>query len=111
MKNQLLFSLTIVLLLFVSCKKKSAGEVNPSDGDLYFTFTINGKNFSIANEEITTSYNDALKKPVFKILAGEYQKLSVVLTTTADMTKPSSRKKLCIKQFRQNSGSGHSHCA
>ena len=45
---------------------------------------------NIKPDDVSTSYNNALKKPTFKILAGNYGEISVVLTTTADMTKPSS---------------------
>ncbi len=87
--------LIISFLGFLSCNNSGSSnttkskEVEQSD-DLYFIFTIDGKEVSIPAEEISTSYNIALKKPVFKIFAGEYGKINLLLATTEDITKPSS---------------------
>ena len=92
-------NLSILVLSFLNCYGKtekntqnaaqieSAADVNEN---FYFTFTVDGKEINIKPDDVSTSYNVALKKPTFKILAGNYGEISVVLTTTADMTKPSS---------------------
>ena len=99
MKNNLIITLCIFLSTFLSCNSKTeknneniaqtenVAEVNE---DFYFTFTVDGKEINIKPDDVSTSYNNALKKPTFKILAGNYGEISVVLTTTADMTKASS---------------------
>lgn len=68
--------------------KTATSEVNQAD--FYFTFTIDGEEINIKPDDVSTSYNTALPKPTFKILAGNYGEINVVLTTTADMTKPSA---------------------
>ena len=99
MKNNLIITLGILLSTFLSCNSKTekkdeniaqtenVAEVNE---DFYFTFTVDGKEINIKPDDVSTSYNTALPKPTFKIMAGNYGEISVVLTTTADMTKPSS---------------------
>ena len=99
MKNNLIITLCIFLSTFLSCNSKTekkdkniaqtenVAEINE---DFYFIFTVDGKEITIKPDDVSTSYNNALKKPTFKILAGNYGEISVVLTTTADMTKPSS---------------------
>ena len=99
MKNNLIITLCIFLSIFLSCNSKTekkdgniaqtenVAEVNE---DFYFTLTVDGKEINIKPNDVSTSYNNALKKPTFKILAGNYGEISIVLTTTADMTKPSS---------------------
>jgi hypothetical protein len=96
MKNKLIITLCIVLSTFLSCNSKTEktsdkteiAEVNQND--FYFTFTVDGKEINIKPDDVSTSYNTALPKPTFKIMAGNYGEINVVLTTTADMTKPSS---------------------
>ena len=99
MKNNLIITLCVFLSTFLSCNSKTeksneniaqtenVAEINE---DFYFTFTVDGKEINIKPDDVSTSYNNALKKPTFKILAGNYGEISIVLTTTADMTKPSS---------------------
>jgi hypothetical protein len=88
MKN--LIILIIAFIGFLSCNNSGTENKSTSNEDLYFTFTIDGKEVSIPSEEVSTSYNTALKKPVFKIFAGEYGKINLLLATTEDVTKPSS---------------------
>ena len=91
MKNSILLSITLVIVCFVSCNNSGGESKSAGNEDLYFTFTIDGKEeVNIPAEEISTSYNVALKKPVFKIFAGEYGKINLLLATTEDVTKPSS---------------------
>lgn len=94
MKNSLPLAILFVFIGFLSCNNSSKTNTNESktvqNDDLYFTFTIDGKEVNIPSEEVSTSYNTALKKPVFKIFAGEYGKINLLLATTEDVTKPSS---------------------
>ena len=95
MKNSIVLSVSLVILCLISCNnsgsKNSDNESKTiTNEDLYFTFTIDGKEVSIPSEEVSTSYNTALKKPVFKVFAGEYGKINLMLATTEDVTKPSS---------------------
>lgn len=97
MKKTIILILSLTLSTFYSCNSKTEKSTNTSEttqevsqDDFYFTFTIDGKEISIKPEDVSTSYNTALPKLTFKIMAGNYGKISVVLTTTADMTKPSS---------------------
>jgi hypothetical protein len=90
MKNSIVLIVTLVLIVFLSCNNSSSDSKSDANEDLYFTFTIDGKEVSIPSEEVSTSYNTALKKPVFKIFAGEYGKINLMLATTEDVTKPSS---------------------
>lgn len=95
MKNSLILSIILAIICLISCNN-SGSKTNTNENettqkeDLYFTFTIDGKEeVSIPAEEISTSYNVALKKPVFKIFAGEYGEINLLLATTEDLTKPS----------------------
>jgi hypothetical protein len=99
MKKQLLFSAIFILTAIFSCNSstKNGNEISENIADdlaqnqeFYFTFNIDGKDYSIPAEEVSTTYNDALKKPVFKIMAGEYGKINVLLATTELVTGPSS---------------------
>jgi hypothetical protein len=97
MKKNLILILCLMVSTFFSCNSKTEKNTNTSaiteevsQDDFYFTFTIDGKEINIKPDDVSTSYNNALKKPTFKILAGNYGEISLVLTTTADMTTPSS---------------------
>lgn len=91
MKNSIILILTSAFIGFLSCNNSGGESKSETNEDLYFTFTIDGKEtVSFPEEEISTSYNTALKKPVFKVFAGEYGKINLLLATTEDVTKPSS---------------------
>jgi hypothetical protein len=99
MKKQLLFSAIFLLSAIFSCNSttkngNTTSENNIDDSaqkqEFYFTFNIDGKDYSIPAEEVSTSYNNALKKPVFKIIAGEFGEINVLLATTESVVGPSS---------------------
>lgn len=90
MKNSIILAITLALVCLISCNNSGTENKSSNSEDLYFTFTIDGKEVNIPSEEVSTSYNTALKKPVFKIFAGEYGKINLLLATTEDITKPSS---------------------
>ena len=91
MKNSFSLIITFTIIGFLSCNNSGTESKSENSDDLYFTFTIDGKEVvNIPSEEVSTSYNIALKKPVFKVFAGEYGKINLMLATTEDVTKPSS---------------------
>ncbi len=92
MKNTFILILILTLSTFYSCNSKSKNEAKQaiSQDDYYFIFSIDGKEIKINPDDVLTSYNASLPKPTFKIMAGNYGEISLVLTTTADMAKPSS---------------------
>jgi hypothetical protein len=97
MKKNTFLIICLMLSAFFSCNSKTEKSTNTfekiaevSQDDFYFTFTIDGKEISIKPDDVSTSYNTALPIATFKIMAGNYGEISLVLTTTADMTKPSS---------------------
>jgi hypothetical protein len=99
MQKHLLFSTLFILISIFSCNSTSkngnenfvitADDSNQKQ-EFYFEFTIDGKPYSIPAEEVSTTYNNALKKPVFKIMAGEYGKINVLLATTESVVGPSN---------------------
>lgn len=90
MKNSIILIITFAFIGFLCCNNSGGESKSDTNEDLYFTFTIDGKEVNIPSEEVSTSYNVALKKPVFKVFAGEYGKINLLLATTEDVTKPSS---------------------
>jgi hypothetical protein len=98
MKKNTFLILCLTLSTFFSCDSKPEKIADKSDvnkevsqDDFYFTFTVDGKEISFIPDDVSTSYNVALPKPTFKIFAGSgYGEIALTLTTTADMTKPSS---------------------
>lgn len=99
MKKQLIIpTFFFILISIFSCNssahksdEKATETASESTGDdFYFSFTIDGKLVNIPAEEVSTTYNTALKKPVFKIMAGEYGKINLLLATTESVTGPST---------------------
>ena len=99
MKNNLIITLCILLSTFLSCNSKTekrdenatqTQSVADLNEDFYFNFIVDGKEIDIKTDDVSTTYNTALKKPTFKIFTGKDGEPSILLTTTADMTKPSS---------------------
>jgi hypothetical protein len=98
MKKYIAFSILFILISIFSCNstsnkseaKNSVEKIENITDEFFITFTIDGKEVNIPIDEVSTSYNVALKKPVFKIMAGEYGKINLLLITTEDITKPSS---------------------
>ncbi len=100
MKNSIILSILLAVICLLSCnnttKNTDTSETNiTNNATFYFDFSIDGKQFSINEEDILTTYNEIPKgkevfKKVFKIMAGNYGETSLVLTIPNDMTKPSS---------------------
>ncbi|MGL4631006.1 MAG: hypothetical protein ACRCVT_07350 [Leadbetterella sp.] len=83
-----IISIISSLLLIISCGNVS----NSYEGDekFYFTITIDGKEeVNFPPNEVTTSYT-IINKPVFKVFAGEYSKINLMLTTAQDVSKACS---------------------
>jgi hypothetical protein len=100
-KNTIVLIITLTIISLLSCNNSgsnatSGSETNAIESDkLYFDFTIDDKEIHIKEEDVLTSYNEiglktGGKRTVFKIMAGNYGEVSLVLTTPKDMTKPSS---------------------
>ena len=67
-----------MLSIFYNCNCKTQKNTNTSKtteqvsrGNFYFAFTIDGKEISIKPDDVSTSYNTALPKPTFKIMASK----------------------------------------
>lgn len=101
MKNKLMTNLKLLVLClaFLSCYGKTEKDTQSTtqtqnvvaNADFYFNFTVDGKEMNFTPADVSSSYNTALKKPTFKIFAGSgYGEIALTLTTTSDMTKPSS---------------------
>lgn len=59
-------------------------------GDTYFNFEVDGKSFSIKDENISSTYHDFNDHTEFKIFAGADGAPSLTLTITAPMNGPST---------------------
>ena len=71
--------------------KKAASLSSSSEGDLYFNYSIDGKEINLNMDEVLTSYNEfSATDREFKIYAGKDDGPNLLLTITADMSKPSS---------------------
>jgi hypothetical protein len=88
----------ILFVFFLSCNSTVKQTDNTSlvienetqNQDFYLIFTIDGEEVNIPMDEISTTYRIPSKKPVFKIMAGEYGKFNLLLIIPSDVTKPSS---------------------
>lgn len=85
------------ILLCLSCSKteaiQSGEEINPKENtnEFYFDYSIDGKAFSVNEDDILTTYNEfGATQKEFKIFAGKDQERSLILTITSDMSKPST---------------------
>ncbi len=72
----------------------AAGSTNQNENtksnELYFDYSIDGKEISLDTTDILTSYNEfSTTDREFKLFAGKDEGPSLVLTLTADMSKPS----------------------
>ncbi len=95
MRKSILFVGMLVMGL-LSCNntasksESQASNATPIADKFYFEFVVDGKTITINPSDITTSYHVTSKDTVFKILAGAYQAVTLVLTIPHDMSKPSS---------------------
>lgn len=97
MKRVKFMLVAIVVLAMISCTNgdtKSSNTTTSSNTgtDYYFTYSIDGKEFSLNPEtDVTTSYNAFGKDDkVFKIFAGKDNAESLTLTIPTDVSKPVS---------------------
>jgi hypothetical protein len=97
MKKLILF-VAVAFISLIACNSAASkseletqtSKVNSEAEKFYFEFVVDGKTISINPSDITTSYNVTSKDTVFKILAGAYEAVTLVLTVPHDMAKPSS---------------------
>jgi hypothetical protein len=95
MKRTFLAAYCIAIIGVLSCNndKKSTATTETASSksnDLYFNYSVDGKEMNIAPEDITSSYYVTGNKKVFKIFAGKDGSPTVLLTIPHDMTEPSS---------------------
>ena len=99
MKKIIPAALVIVSIMLWACNSgSSASESNSSSttaagskesNELYFDFTVDGKEMHIKPADVTGSYYVTAKSKTFKIFAGN-EGTQVLLTIPHDMTQPSS---------------------
>jgi hypothetical protein len=95
-KSVLFVTMTVISLLACnntankSESESQASTIPPTVEKFYFEFVLDGKTISINPSDITTSYNVTSKDTVFKILAGAYGSITLVVTVPHDMSRPSS---------------------
>jgi hypothetical protein len=76
------------ILFATACNNSSAPE--NSKGETYFNFEVDGKSFSIKEENISSTYHDFNDHTEFKIFAGADGAPSLILTIIAPMKGASS---------------------
>lgn len=84
MKQLLFFG----IILLGACTNSPKNTKTTGGSDTYFEFSVDGKTFTVSDDDVTTSYNKFGNKTEFKIFAGENP--SLTLTIPNDMSKPSS---------------------
>lgn len=69
---------------------KTSAAVSLKTDEIYFDFSIDGKEFHLTAADILTSYNEFGTDKEFKIFAGKDGGPNLVLNLVSDMSKPSS---------------------
>lgn len=99
MKRTLSLVLILSLIILYSCNPNNGTDATNSKGqnenaernDLYFNYSIDGKEINVDTTDILTTYNEfSATDREFKVFAGKDGEPSLVLTLTADLSKPSS---------------------
>lgn len=99
MKSTLSVVVLLSLCILFGCNSKNAADsdnstnqsANAAQEGLYFEYSIDGKEFSLDTTDILTSYNEfSATDREFKVFAGKESGPNLVLTLTADLSKPSS---------------------
>ena len=97
MKTPLILMVSLLLLAVSSCNKNDSkvsekeSIKTENNDDLYFNYSIDGKNFKVGEDDILTTYNEfSPSQKEFKIFAGKDHERSLVLTIISDMSKPST---------------------
>lgn len=89
-----LFALSLIsLCVFSACNSKNnevyAAENTAQTGE-YFEFSVDGKTYSVAKDDVLTTYNEFGKATEFKVYAGKEGEPSLTLTIPANMGQASS---------------------
>lgn len=99
MKRTLSLVLILSFTILCSCNSNNGKDATTSKGqnentennDLYFNYSIDGKEISVDTNDILTSYNEfGATDREFKVFAGKDGETSLVLTIVSDMSKPSN---------------------
>ncbi len=99
MKRTLSLVLILSFTILCSCNSNNGKDATASKGqngntesnDLYFNYSIDGKEINVDTTDILTSYNEfGATDREFKIFAGKDGETSLILTIVSDMSKPSS---------------------
>lgn len=100
-KQHYILNLALALLMAILCscngqqnstsdQATTAGQSAKSE-ELYFNYSIDGKEISLDSNDILTTYNEfSASDREFKIFAGKEAGPNLLLTLVADMSKPSS---------------------
>lgn len=93
MKKIILSLFTIACLTACNSNKANPEATDPaakSDTNNYFEFSVDGKNFTVNQQDVLTTYNEFGSIKEFKIFAGKEGEPSLTLTIPNDMSKASS---------------------
>lgn len=99
MKNVFVLALLLTATILFSCNNTTSSKTNEAgktenaenkSDELYFDFTVDGKEMHIKSEDILTTYQPNSKGDIFKIFAGKDGEITVLITIPADMSKPSN---------------------
>lgn len=98
-KRTLSLMMSLLFAILFGCNTKSgtaaddstAKDQSSKNDELYFNYSIDGKEISLDTTDILTSYNEfSATDREFKIFAGKDEGPNLVLTLVSDMSKPSS---------------------
>ena len=95
MKKVFLFSFLLFTVIFGcnsdNSQKTATNELPSNSDELYFIYSIDGKEINVDVTDILTSYNEfSATDREFKIFAGKEEGPSLVVNLVVDMSKPSS---------------------
>lgn len=95
MKKVFLFSFLLFTVIFGcnsdNSQKMATNELASKTDELYFTYSIDGKEINLDATDILTSYNEfSATDKEFKIFAGKEEGPNLVINLVADMSKPST---------------------
>ena len=86
----ILFSATILFACNNTTGDKTTDSKTTNSGDLYFDYTIDGKEMHVDAADIMSTYRANNTDTVFTIHAGKEDGTTLLLTIPHDMTKPST---------------------
>lgn len=97
MKKFAILLIALVCPILFSCNSntsttedKTSTNVDSKNDELYFDFSIDGKEFHLTEADILTSYNEFGADKEFKIFAGKDEGPNLILNLVSDMSKSSN---------------------